>query len=44
MSQHNYIDLAELMKFPIRRDHYDKVHGSEEYIFGVEAVLEYAEH
>lgn len=31
------------MKFPIRKDHYDRVNGSEEYIFGVEAVLEYAE-
>lgn len=38
------IDLDELMKFPIRLNHYDKVNGNEHYVFGVEAVLEYAEH
>lgn len=38
-----YIDLEELMKFPIRRDHYDKEHGNEHFIYGIETVLEYAE-
>ena len=38
------IDLDELMKFPIRLDHYDKENGNEHYVFGVEAVLEYAEY
>lgn len=36
------ISLDALMDFPIRKDHYDKEHGNEHYIFGVEAVLEYA--
>ena len=38
-----YIKLEELMKFPIRRNHYDKEHGSEDFIYGIETVLEYAE-
>lgn len=40
----SYIKLEELQKFPIRKDHYDKEHGSEDFIFGVESVLEYAEY
>lgn len=39
-----YIKLEDLQKFPIRKDHYDKEHGSEDFIFGVESVLEYAEY
>ena len=38
------IDADELNKFPIRLDHYDKEHGSEAFVFGVESVLEYAEY
>lgn len=38
-----YIDREELMKFPIRRNHYDKEHGNEDFICGIETVLEYAE-
>lgn len=38
------IDADELNKFPIRLNHYDKEHGDEKYVFGVEAVLEYAEY
>lgn len=38
------IDLNELMKFPIRKDHYDKENGSEQFVNGVESVLEYAQH
>ena len=38
-----YIKLEELMKFPIRRNHYDKEHGSKDFIYGIETVLEYAE-
>lgn len=38
-----YIKLEELMQFPIRRDHYDKEHGNEHFIYGIETVLEYAE-
>ena len=38
-----YINLEELMKFPIHRNHYDKEHGNEHFIYGIETVLEYAE-
>ena len=38
-----YIKLEELMRFPIRRNHYDKEHGSEAFVYGIETVLEYAE-
>ena len=37
------ISREALMKFPIRKDHYDRVNGSEKFVSGVEAVLEYAE-
>ena len=37
------IALDDLLKFPIRIDHYDKEHGSADFVFGVETVLEYAE-
>lgn len=39
-----YIKLEDLQKFPIRIDHYDKENGDEHFVFGVETVLEYAEH
>ena len=38
------IRLSDLMKFPIRIDHYDKVNGNEHFVYGVESVLEYAEY
>lgn len=38
-----YIDLEALKQFPIRKDHYDKENGNEDFIFGIEAVLEYAD-
>ena len=38
-----YINLEELMKFPIRLDHYDKEHGDVNFVYGVETVLEHAE-
>ena len=38
------ISLDELNKFPIRLDRYDKEHGSEDFVFGIESVLEYAEY
>lgn len=37
------IDLDELLKFPIRIDHYDKEHGNEDFVLGIETVFEYAE-
>ena len=38
------IDANALNKFPIRLDHYDKEHGSEDFVLGIESVLEYAEY
>ena len=38
-----YIKLEDLMKFPIRLDHYDKEHGSKDFVYGIETVFEYAE-
>ena len=38
-----YIKLEDLTKFPIRLDHYDKEHGSKDFVYGIETVLEYAE-
>ena len=43
MGMAKYINLEELMKFPIRLDHYDKEHGNEHFVYGIETVLEYAE-
>lgn len=39
----SYIKLEDLQKFPIRKDHCDKKHGNDHFIYGVETVLEYAE-
>ena len=38
------INADDLNKYPIRLDHYDKEHGSEVFVFGIESVLEYAEY
>lgn len=38
------IRLSDLMKFPIRIDHYDTENGNEHFVYGVECVLEYAEY
>lgn len=43
MADREYIDRGELMKFPIRIDHYDEVHGNRDFVLGIESVLEYAE-
>lgn len=37
------ISLDELMKFPVRADNYDKEHGNEHFMYGIETVLEYAQ-
>nr|DAO57963.1 MAG TPA: DNA-directed RNA polymerase [Caudoviricetes sp.] len=39
-----YIDREALLRSPIRIDNYDKENGNENFVFGIEAVLEYAEH
>lgn len=36
-----YICLDDIQKFPIRKDHYDKVNGDRAFIHGVETVMEY---
>ena len=38
-----YIKLEDLQKFPIRINHYDKENGNENFVFGIETVIEYAE-
>ena len=38
-----YIEREAIMKFPIRKDHCDKKHANEHFIFGIESVLEYVE-
>lgn len=37
------ISREALKQFPVRRDHYDEENGNENFISGVESVLEYAE-
>ena len=36
-----YIDRTAIREFPIRRNHYDKEHGDEHFINGIETVMEY---
>lgn len=47
MSQPNgkldLISRADVLKYPIRLDHYDEVNGSREFVYGVESVMEYVE-
>lgn len=38
------ISLDKLKEYPIRLDHYDKEHGSKQFVYGVESVLEYADY
>lgn len=37
------IDADTLMEFPIRINHYDKKHGDEHFVLGIETVMEYIE-
>lgn len=43
MCKDKYIKLADLQKFPIRQDHYDKEHGNVHFIFGIETIFEYVD-
>ena len=43
MPNNDLISLSELLKYPIRADHYDKENGNEHFIYGIESVLEYAQ-
>ena len=38
------IDRQAVLEFPIRLTNYDKEHGDERFVLGIESVLEYAEH
>lgn len=37
------IRRSDVLKFPIRRDHYDREHGNPHFISGIETVMEYVE-
>lgn len=37
------IRREDVLKFPIRLDHYDEEHGSREYVLGIESVMDYVE-
>lgn len=38
-----YISKEDVLRFPIRSNHYDKKNGNEHFIYGVESVMEYIE-
>ncbi len=35
------VKLKDIYKFPIRRDHYDSINGDDNFINGIETVIEY---
>ena len=37
------ISRADVLKYPIRLDHYDEVNGDRVFVYGVESVIEYVE-
>ena len=37
------ISRADVLKYPIRLDHYDEVNGNRLFVYGVESVIEYVE-
>lgn len=39
--EEKFVRLADLQKFPIRENHYDREHGNENFIFGIETMFEY---
>lgn len=41
MPEKKYIDREEILKYPIRLDHYDKKHGNAHFVYGVESVIEF---
>ena len=38
-----YIERAAVLSYPIRKDHCDKEHANEHFMFGIESVMEYVE-
>ena len=43
MEMKEYIERETVLSYPIRKDHYDREHGNEHFIFGIESVMEYVE-
>lgn len=39
-----YIERDEILKYPIRINHYDKEHGNEDFVLGIESVIEYVKY
>ena len=39
----DYIEREAVLAYPIRKDHYDRKHGNEHFIFGIESVIEFVE-
>lgn len=37
------ISRADVLKYPIRLDHYDEEHGNRDFVLGIESVMEYVE-
>lgn len=33
------ISIEELLKYPIRLNHYDKEHGNIHFVYGIESVM-----
>lgn len=42
-AEKEYISREEVLKYPIRLNHYDKEHGDIRFVYGVESVMEYIE-
>ena len=38
-----YIEREAVLGYPIRKDHYDREHGNEHFVFGIESVIEFVE-
>ena len=38
-----YIEREAVLDYPIRKDHYDREHGNEHFVFGIESVIEFVE-
>lgn len=43
MTEGDLIRRSDVLKFPIRRDHYDRENGNPHFINGIETVMEYIE-
>ena len=39
----DYIEREAALAYPIRKDHYDRKHGNEHFILGIESVIEFVE-